>query len=123
MAARQRRTTDACLGIGTQNSPSGMFVISDVTFRLEAVRTSAVLADIRFVPYFPKTDPCMPLLVVFNQFKDQFVPLRVTDGLDNVLVDLRKKYAGFEANAHQRRSPRIENGFDRAVKRGKVVMM
>jgi len=97
-------------------------VISDVIFGLEAIRAAAVLADVRLISHLPILNAVSPALIaVFDQLKDQFLPVLVMGGMHDVLVNLRKEHARLETQTQERPRARGEDGFDAVVQRVPMV--
>ena len=119
--AGQRRPTDARRRIGPQNGGRGVLVIEDVTLRLEPIRATAALADVRFVGDFPVTNPRAAFSVMTHQSEYQLLPFGVIVRLDNVVIDFGKERARFEANAHQRLRARRQDRRHRTVQRVEVI--
>ena len=72
-------------------------VVPHITVGLETVRAATVLADVRFVGDFPITNPRSAFPVMTHQIENQLLPLGVIVRLDDVVVDLGKERARFEA--------------------------
>ena len=107
--AGQRRSADARLQIRPQNRRRSVLVIAHVTLRLEPIRTTAALADVRFVGDLPVTNSRSALPVMPHQIENQLLPLGVIVRLDYVVIDLGKERARLEANTHERLRPRRED--------------
>jgi len=117
----QSPPADARVGIRAQNGRGGVLIITRIVVRLEAIGAAAALADVRFVGYFPVANAGTALLAVAHEVENEFLPFAVVARLDEVVIDLGKQHARFEANAHQRLRARSQDGVHRPVQCFKMI--
>src|SRR2546430_15479553 len=119
---RQGRSAGSRFRISPKNRVRRARVISDIIFGLEAIRAAAVLADVRLISHLPILNAVSPALIaVFDQLKDQFLPLLVTGRMHDVLFDLRKEHARLETQTQERPRARGQDRFDAPVQRVPMV--
>src|SRR5207245_7212588 len=75
----------------------------------------------RFVRDFPVTNPRAAFPVMTHQSENQLVPLGVIGRLDDVVIDLGKERARFEANAQERLRTGREDRRHRAIQCVEVI--
>ena len=107
--------------ISPQNGGRGVLIVPQVVLRLEPIRTTAALADDRFVGNFPITNPRAAFPVMPHQIENQVLPIAVIVRLDDVVIDLGKKRARFEADAHERFRARRQDRRHRTIQRVEVI--
>ena len=98
-----------------------MLVVADVALRLEPIRRTAALADVHLVADLPVADARTALAVMLHQARDEFLPCRVIRRLHDAIVDFGKKYARFEAQAHQRFRAGLEDAVHHPVERVEMI--
>src|SRR5882672_11860385 len=96
---RQCRTAYLGIRVLPKNGRCRVAIVAYIILRLETVRAAAGFPDVRLVGDLPKADSRPSIPVVLDQMGNEAFPLWIVVRLDDIMVDCRKKQAGFEANA------------------------